>query len=98
MADNLTMPQRFYGDGRRMLKAMPSDIYPGTRPIKITRAVCAQLTKSFDSYGKTHHSARGESMWVILEHCREMNIGHYIYGEPGKGFVISRDKLEQGEI
>lgn len=97
MALNLiNLPSRFKGDGRRKLSPLPQDIWPSTRPMRVSRAAAVRLCRAFESNGVTTHSVAGAMLWVVLEHCRETGQTCEVHGSAGIGFTATKKQQTNG--
>lgn len=86
----LRTSERFEGlDGERV---DPSGAFPGTRPAAITRGQARLMCQNFDASGHSNHSGKGSTLWVILEHCAEVDIAYNLRAIPGLGYYVERTK------
>lgn len=70
----------------------PIGQFPGTRPAAVSRAQARLLCQNFDASGHSNHSGRGSTLWVILEHCAEVDIPYNLRALPGMGYYVERGK------
>ncbi len=82
--------ERFNGDEEEILQ--PLSQFSGTRPATVTRAQARLLCQNFDASGHSNHSARGSTLWVILEHCAQADIAFNLRALPGMGYYVERAK------
>jgi hypothetical protein len=81
---------RFEGDGRISLEALPQYTRKGTHPIKVTRSAARRMIEAFDESGQSTHSGRGGTLWVLIEHCKTSGIKYRINGYVSFGFSFER--------
>lgn len=81
---------RFDGDGRRWLDALPQDVHPSTKPLRVRRSTARQVIHHFESMGFTVHSGQGAMVWIVIEWCRLRGIKYTLDGSPGNGFYIKK--------
>lgn len=81
---------RFEGPDDERLE--PSSAYPGTRPAPVTCAQARLMCQNFDASGHSNHSGRGSTLWIILEHCAEVDIAYNLRALPGVGYYVERAK------
>ena len=70
----------------------PTAQFPGTRPAPVTRAQARLLCQNFDASGHSNHSGKGSTLWVILEHCAEVDIPYNLRALTGLGYYGERAK------
>lgn len=79
-------------DGPDDERVEPSSAYPGTRPAPVSRGQARLMCQNFDASGHSNHSGRGSTLWVILEHCAEVDIAYNLRAMPGVGYYVERAK------
>ena len=84
------MKSRFEGDGRVKIEPLPEYVYEGTIPLNVSKSQARRICDSFDIDGYSCHSAGGQVLWVILEHCATNNIP-YKLSHTG-GFFVERQR------
>lgn len=77
-------------EGRDDELVHPSGQFPGTRPAAVTRAQARLLCQNFDASGHSNHSGKGSTLWVVLEHCAEVDIPYNLRASPGMGYYVER--------
>lgn len=94
--DDAALAQPFHSsarfDGPDDGRLEPSSAYPGTHPAPVSRAQARLMCQNFDASGHSNHSGRGSTLWVILEHCAEVDIAYNLRAMPGVGYYIERAK------
>ncbi len=70
----------------------PTSAYPGTHPTAVSRAQARLMCQNFEASGHSNHSGRGSTLWVILEHCAQADIGYNLRAMPGVGYYVERAK------
>lgn len=83
---------RFEGDGRNMLDALPQHVREETSPHRIRREMARLMCGWFDERGSSFHSRQGGTLWVILEHCDVNRIPHVVEGNSEQGYEIRRTR------
>ena len=81
---------RFEGGDDELIE--PATQFPGTHPVPVTRAQARLLCQNFDASGHSNHSGKGSTLWVILEHCAEVDIAYNLRALPGLGYYVERAK------
>ncbi len=81
---------RFEGRDEDLIQ--PCAQFPGTRPAAVTRAQARLLCQNFDASGHSNHSGKGATLWVILEHCAEVDIPYNLRALPALGYYVERAK------
>lgn len=81
---------RFEGPDDELIE--PSCVYPGTQPEAISRAQARLMCQNFEARGHSNHSGRGSTLWVVLEHCAEVDIAYNLRAVPGIGYYVEHAK------
>ena len=89
-AAGLRTSSRFEGAADGLLQ--PLSGFPGTQPTPVTRSQARLLCQNFDASGHSNHSGKGSTLWVILEHCAEVDIAYNLRAMPGMGYYVERAK------
>lgn len=79
-------------EGREDDLVEPAAQFPGTHPAPVTRAQARLMCQNFDASGHSNHSGKGSTLWVILEHCAEVDIPYNLRALPGLGYYVERAK------
>lgn len=88
---------RFEGGDAELIQ--PCGQFPGTHPAPITRAQARLMCQNFEASGHSNHSGKGSTLWVILEHCAEVDIAYNLRAMPGMGYYVERAKsVEDGLV
>ncbi len=67
----------FYGDGRKSLA--PVNAPEGTQPVRVRRGIARLLADAFEFAGESHHSAAGNTVWVVVTYCIERKIPYQMH-------------------
>jgi hypothetical protein len=79
-------------EGNDDARVEPSGAFPGTQPAAITCRQARLMCQNFDASGHSNHSGKGSTLWVILEHCAEVDIAYNLRVMPGIGHYVERTK------
>lgn len=79
-------------EGRDDELVQPSSQFAGTKPAAVTRGQARLMCQNFDASGHSNHSGQGSTLWVILEHCAEVDIAYNLRALPGVGYYVERSK------
>lgn len=89
-AQSFRSSARFEGPDDQRVE--PSSAFPGTQPASVSRRQARLMCQNFDASGHSNHSGRGATLWVILEHCAEVDIAYNLRAMPGVGYYVERAK------
>jgi len=83
----IELPARFKGDGRRIVSALPQFVEEGEHPISVSKAQVAEICAMFVREGRSIHSARCGTLWIVREYCKFAGVQLKIRRE-GKGSPV----------
>jgi hypothetical protein len=91
--DPIFVGTRFAANGKDMvapllltLEAEPALQNTLPRPLRVSRA--RSLIRTFLATNRSQHSGRGNSVWVLVEFCKEKMLPYALTGTPSEGYCM----------
>jgi hypothetical protein len=100
-------PSVFDGDGRHMIApdigVASFCLEHGMTPLPVRRWTANFIIREFMRTGRSLHTARGSTVWIIKQHCDVQGIPYeilkyYLDGDVHGGYVIVNPAHGKGEL